>query len=329
MNQWKPVGIKCEAGRKRRKGGSAFSTWRPLSLLWVVVALPVWQCKSFVRRKKGPPFLPIKVRDKTDSRTNTNSLLLETKDRRSQVSVNCSLSCLQLLQHLVHSFSSTQFTQKQNDQNVTLQMHFNNFTSHLMQPRKAEYLYMFLKFSNRAHSSRTSIKKLFDFNERSSNSLFITDYEGGNVSDHCWDKSAGIKSHMNYDMKIILSFFWVFNTLISALLVLETECECYTIEYLVQLKNFFQLKCTFSEPLEHFNAAVFSIHAMKNIEDCLVLIVLLKISFFPGFQIIHSGLSWCCEHTENEKNDLLESRALQMKCDILFLIWINHMKAIK
>lgn len=70
-----------------------------------------------------------------------------------------------------------------------------------------------------------------------------------NVSNHCWDKSAGIKSHVNCGKKIILSFFQLFHTFISALLVLEKERECYTIEYLVQLSNFFQLKCTFSKPL--------------------------------------------------------------------------------
>lgn len=43
----------------------------------------------------------------------------------------------------------------------------------------------FLNPSNKAHSSRARIKKLFDFNERSCNSLFTTDYEGGNVTDHC------------------------------------------------------------------------------------------------------------------------------------------------
>lgn len=84
-------------------------------------------------------------------------------------------------------------------------------------------LLFFFWISNKEHSSRTRIKKLFDFNERSSNSLLITDYEGGNVSDHCWDKSAGIKSRMKYDTKIILSFFRLFHTFISALLVLEKE----------------------------------------------------------------------------------------------------------
>lgn len=139
-----------------------------------------------------------------------------------------------------------------------------------------------------------------------------------NVSDHCWDKSAGIKSHMNCGKKIILSFFRPFHTFISALLVLEKERECYTIEYLVQLSNFFQLKCTFSKPLKHFNTAVFSIHAMANIEDCLVQTVLPKIGSFPRFEVIHSEVPWYCEHTEKGKKDLLESSAIQMKWNILF-----------
>lgn len=81
---------------------------------------------------------------------------------------------------------------------------------------------------------------------------------------------------MNYDMKIILSFFRLFHTFISALLVVEKERQCYTIEYRVQLSNFFQLKCTFFELLKHFNTAGFSIHAMTNIWDCLVQTVLSK-----------------------------------------------------
>lgn len=86
---------------------------------------------------------------------------------------------------------------------------------------------------------------------------------------------------MNYDMKIILSFFRLFHTLISALLVLEKERECYTIEYRVQLSNFFQLKCTLSKPVKHFSTVIFNIHAMANIEDCLVQTVLPKIGSFP------------------------------------------------
>lgn len=123
---------------------------------------------------------------------------------------------------------------------------------------------------------------------------------------------------MNYDMKIILSFFRLFHTFFSTLLVLEKERECYTIEYLVQLSNFFQLKCTFSKPLKYLNTAIFSNRGMANIEDCLIQTLLPKIGSFPRFEVIHSEVPWYCEHMEKEKRDLLESSAIQMKWNILF-----------
>lgn len=52
------MGIEYEAGRKRGEGRSegVLFDFRALSLFWVVVALPVWQCKSSVKRKKVPLF---------------------------------------------------------------------------------------------------------------------------------------------------------------------------------------------------------------------------------------------------------------------------------
>lgn len=79
--------------------------------------------------------------------------------------------------------------------------------------------------------------------------LFIADYEEKNVSKQRYDKSAGTKSSMNGGENIILSFFSLFHTFISPLLVLEKERRRCTMEYLVQLGNFFQLKCTFSKPM--------------------------------------------------------------------------------
>lgn len=107
-------------------------------------------------------------------------------------------------------------------------------------------IYTFFVLCSRAHSSRTSIKKLFDFNECSSNSLFITDYEGGNVSDHCWEKSAGIKRRMNYDMKIILSFSRLFHMFISTLLVSKKEREYYTMRVSGSIKQLFPSEMYFS-----------------------------------------------------------------------------------
>lgn len=119
-------------------------------------------------------------------------------------------------------------------------------------------------------------------------------------------------------MKIILSLFQLFNTFFSTLLVLEKERARCTIEYLVQLSNFLQLKCTFSKPLKHLNTAIISIHAMANIEDFLLQTLLPKIGSRPRFEVIHSEVPSYCEHTEKEKKDLLESSAIQMKWNILF-----------
>lgn len=49
-----------EVKEGRREG--VLSDLKALYLSWVVVALPVWQCKSSARRKKGPPFLPVGVK---------------------------------------------------------------------------------------------------------------------------------------------------------------------------------------------------------------------------------------------------------------------------
>lgn len=80
-------------------------------------------------------------------------------------------------------------------------------------------------------------------------------------------------------MKIILSFFSLFHTFISALLVLEKERECCTIENRLQLDNFLQLKWTFFQWLKLVNAAEYgdTEGAASNVEDCLILTVLLKL----------------------------------------------------
>lgn len=66
------------------------------------------------------------------------------------------------------------------------------------------------------------------------------------------------------------------------------ECARYTMEYLAQLSKFFQLKSALSKPMKYLNAAMFSAHAMTNMEDCLVQTLLPKIGSLPRFEVIHS-----------------------------------------
>lgn len=68
---------------KRRREGVLFSTLRlrPSFFFCVVVTLPVWQCKSSVRRRKVPLFLPLRSEGKSDSRANANRLEPGNKDR--------------------------------------------------------------------------------------------------------------------------------------------------------------------------------------------------------------------------------------------------------
>lgn len=77
MNQWKPVGIKCEAGRKRGE------RWREGVLSRLEGPVPFLSSSStpcvtvrvLCEEKKGPPFLPVRVKTElTDSGANTNSL---------------------------------------------------------------------------------------------------------------------------------------------------------------------------------------------------------------------------------------------------------------
>lgn len=54
--------VKLGEKEARERGREYSPDLKALSLSWVVVTLPVWQCKSSARRKKGLPFLPVRVR---------------------------------------------------------------------------------------------------------------------------------------------------------------------------------------------------------------------------------------------------------------------------